>query len=90
MEPRMAKLARLGIEPDAIAILEKYGKLLPRDIKVLDEKALADMKLDAAKLGHLNVRRLETLNAIEAAKGKIEPELKPAPKTATRKKAAVK
>ena len=81
---RLATLARLGIEPDALAVLEAYGKTLPRDIKLLDEKALAEMKLRGEQLGRLNALRAE----VKAAKGKAEPEAAPAPapKVASRKK----
>jgi len=59
MEPRLEKLARLGVEPDALAVLEQYGKTLPRDIKLLDEKALAEMKLKASQLGKLLGKAVE-------------------------------
>lgn len=59
MEPRLEKLARLGVEPDALAVLEQYGKTLPRDIKLLDEKALSEMKLKASQLGKLLGKAVE-------------------------------
>jgi hypothetical protein len=59
MEPRLDKLARLGVEPDALAVLEQYGKTLPRDIKALDEKALAEMKLKASQLGKYLGKQVE-------------------------------
>jgi hypothetical protein len=59
MEPRLEKLARLGVEPDALAVLEQYGKTLPRDIKALDEKALAEMKLKASQLGKYLGKQVE-------------------------------
>ena len=83
MLSRLEKLARLGIEPDALAVLEAYGKTLPRDIKLLDEKALADMKLRGEQLGKLNARRLDTIIALEIEK-------EPAPPKASRKAKAIK
>jgi hypothetical protein len=77
MEPRLEKLARLGVEPDALAVLEQYGKTLPRDIKALDEKALAEMKLKASQLGKYLGKQVEE----KIAKDKADKEAK-APKTA--------
>jgi len=82
MLSRLEKLSRLGIEPDALAVLEAYGKTLPRDIKALDEKALAEMKLKAEQLGRLTGRR-ETFLAKLAPKP--EPEPKPKAVKVTRK-----
>ncbi len=73
MLSRLEKLARLGIEPDALAVLEAYGKTLPRDIKLLDEEALAEMKLRGNQLGKLNARRLDTIIALEVGKEPAKP-----------------
>ena len=78
MLSRLEKLARLGIEPDALAVLEAYGKTLPKDIKALDEKALAEMKLKSEQLGKLHARRV-------AWQTKVAPAPKAAPKAAPKR-----
>ena len=83
---RLEKLAKLGIEPDALAVLEKYGKTLPRDIKTLDEKALAEMKLESEQLGKLHARRVAWQTAI--AKPEPEPIKPDKPKAAPKPRKA--